>query len=88
MNKAEFTDALRIAKDATIDLTDEEIGLMDGYGLPDFKPVSVSTRQVARMVRWQAQYIFGGWDAEEINSIRQLGRKRFEINNEVENANA
>ena len=83
MNVAEFKDALRIAKDADIDLSDEELGVMNGYGLPDFKPVSVSTRQVARMIRWQAQYIGGGWDAEEINSIRQLGRKRFEINHEV-----
>lgn len=84
MNKVEFTDALRIAKDSTIDLIDEELGLMNGYGLPNFEPVSVSTRQVARMIRWQALYLNGGWDVEEINSVRQLGRNRFEINNEVE----
>lgn len=79
MNKAEMTQALAIAKNPEIDLTNEDISLFDGYGLSDFTPVHVTVKQVARVIRWQAQYMDGTWDANEINSIANLGRKRFMI---------
>jgi hypothetical protein len=78
MNKAEMTQALAIAK-SDADLMNEDIAIFDGYGLPDFTPVHVTVRQVARIIRWQAQYMNGEWDADEINSIANLGRKRFMI---------
>lgn len=79
MNKAEMTQALAIAKDNTIDLLNEDISLFDGYGLSDFVPVHVTLRQVARIIRWQAQCLDGTWDANEINQIANKGRKRFMI---------
>ena len=78
MNKAEMTQALAIAK-SKIDLQDQEISIFDGYGLSDFVPVHVTILQVARLIRWQAQYMNGGWDADEINMIANKGRKRFII---------
>ncbi len=79
MNKAEMTQALAIAKDSTIDLLNEDISLFDGYGMEDFTPVHVTLRQVARVIRWQAQYMNGTWNAAEINMIAHYGRKRFMI---------
>lgn len=79
MNKAEMTQALTIAKNADIDLTNEDISLFDGYGLNGFVPIHVTVKQVARVIRWQAQYMNGTWDAEEINMITNYGRKRFII---------
>ena len=83
MNKIEFIDAMRIAKDSTIDLQNDDMDIMYGCGLPDFQPVSVSTRQVARLIRWQAQCFDGTWDSEAVNEVRQIGRRMFEINNKV-----
>lgn len=78
MNKAELKQALAIAK-SKIDLQDQDISIFDGYGLSDFKVVHVTVLQVARLIRWQAQYMNGSWDAEEINSIANRGRKYFQI---------
>lgn len=52
MNKAEMTQALTIAKNADIDLTNEDISLFDGYGLNGFVPIHVTVKQVARVIRW------------------------------------
>tara|TARA_Y100000034_G_C6854379_1_gene388016 strand:- start:835 stop:1080 length:246 start_codon:yes stop_codon:yes gene_type:complete len=79
MNKQEMTQALEIAKDQSQNLTDVDTDVMFGYGLPDFKPVHVTTRQVASIIRWQAGRFDGTWDAKEIDDIANLGRKRFMI---------
>lgn len=79
MNKAEMTQALAIAKNPEINLSNEDISLFDGYGLDDFTPVHVTINQVARVIRWQAQYMDGTWDAAEIHMIAHYGRKRFRI---------
>ena len=79
MNKAEMAQALKIAKNPDNDLTGEDISLFDGYGLPGFVRIHVTLRQVARVIRWQAQRMDGTWDGEEINMIAHHGRRRFVI---------
>lgn len=84
MNAAEYKAAFAIADDTSIDLSGEDISIFDGYGLPDFKPVVATLRQVARLMRWQALYMMtkpgaSRWDAEELTSIRNLFRKRVTV---------
>jgi hypothetical protein len=51
-----------------------------GCALPDFKPVWCTIKEVAALIRWQCCYIFGGgYDAAELNSIADIGRRKFKI---------
>lgn len=84
MTAAEFKNAFAIADNTSLDLSGEDISIFDGYGLPEFKPVVATLRQVARLMRWQAMYIAtkpgeSRWDAEELTSIRDLFRKRVTV---------
>ena len=78
MTKPELAKAFEIAK-SDQDLTHEDIDLFDGFGLPDFQKVTCTLRQVAGLIRWQAQYMTGGWDMSAINEIRTCGRSRFMV---------
>lgn len=77
MNKSEFKQALEIAK------SDEQTGdipnCMRGCALKGFQPCCVTLNNVAALIRYQAAYMFGGWSADEINSVASIGRKNFLI---------
>jgi hypothetical protein len=79
MNKKEFQTAVTIAQNDSIDLGNEDLGSFDGFGLADFAPVTVTLRQVARLIRWQCQQFSGGYDMEALQEIRDHGRRRFDI---------
>ena len=79
MTKSEFQRAWALAQSDEELINKVDLGPFDGFGLPEFKPVVVTTAQVAALLRWQGQYIFGGWDMEAVNQVRQLGRRRFEV---------
>ena len=77
MTKDQLSRAVSIA-DSDEDLSHEDLHHFDGFGLKDFNPVFCTMRQLARLVRWQCQYIFGdGFDADALNEIARHGRKRF-----------
>jgi hypothetical protein len=78
MTLAQFQAAFKLA-DSRENLTDDYHEVFDGYGLPEFEPVTVTIRQVARLMRWQAGMLNGNWDSEELNTIREVGRKKFLI---------
>jgi len=78
MTQQEFKDAVSIAK-SDVYLFDEDMDIMYGCGLPDFQPVTVTLRQVARHIRWQALYFDGSWDSEELSEIQRIGRRKFII---------
>jgi len=80
MTKQEFKRAFALAQ-SDVDLIEHvDLAVFDGCGLPDFQPVAVTTAQVAGLIRWQGQYIFGGgFDMEAVNEVRQIGRRKFEI---------
>jgi hypothetical protein len=78
MNLQEFKAAVELAKSEE-DLFEEDTEHFLGYGLPDFKPVVATIPQVAHLIRWQAGYLTGGWDAEQLTEIQRLGRHRFII---------
>jgi hypothetical protein len=78
MTNQEFKQAFKIAEsDET--LTNEAADLFNGFGLNNFKPVFVTLRQVAELMRWQAKFLNGTWDMDALNEIGRLGRYRFKI---------
>jgi hypothetical protein len=77
MTNEQFKEAVTLAKSDT-EIKDD-IDIFDGYGLNDFKPVFVTLRQVARLIRWQCATFAGTWDSKELQSIQRFGRKRFQI---------
>ena len=87
MNTVQFNQAFELAK-AKVELPeyrpadfglDVDYGLFDGYAYPDFDPVTCTIKQVAALMRWQARYLNGNWDMEEINDIREVGRAKFMV---------
>ena len=78
MTSAEFKAAFQLAKSGE-DLSRFSMDSFDGFGLPDFKPVTVQTGDVARLIRWQAGCFDGSWDMEAAGAVRECGRKRFLI---------
>lgn len=78
MTTREFKDAFTIAK-SDVSLVQHDIDIFDGFGLSEFQPVTVTVEQVARLIRYQAQYMNGGWDSEALDEIRELGRRKFVV---------
>ena len=64
------------------DLTMDNLHIFDGFGLPDFEPVTCRIEDVAGLIAWQCSYINSdGIDVDALNEIRKFGRKRFLIAN-------
>jgi|GEM_PF-1622239 len=78
MNKAEFQEAYRIAC-SDQDLSDHDIDLLNGFGLPDFKPVCVTIEAVARTIRWQCFCLDGSIDQEALNECQTHFRRRVTV---------
>lgn len=78
MTTAQFRQAFQLAQ-FSADLSGEEIDHFGGFALPGFEPVPCTVRQVARLIRWQCQYLGGGWDMEAAREIQQCGRRRFVV---------
>lgn len=76
MTTQEFKEAFKIAESKE-DLSQHDIGVFDGFGLQEFETVTVHVKQVARLIRYQAQYMNGGWDADALNEVREFGRRKF-----------
>jgi len=78
MTTQEFKAAFAIAKQSH-DMPPEDISMFDGFGLPDFQPVTVTLPQLASLIRWQAACFNGSWDATALEEIRSCGRRRFVV---------
>ena len=80
MRKAELSAALKLAQTDT-DLANEDISIFDGFGLQDFKPVTCTIPQLARLIRWQCFVLNGTIDGQALNEIAFHGKKRFVVLN-------
>lgn len=78
MTSKQFKQAFQIANNNDIELMGD-LSQFNGYALSDFKPVHATINQVAWLIRWQAQYLSGGWDMEELERIAKVGRTKFII---------
>ena len=75
MRKCDLEAAMAIAQ-GDEDLTNEDIGLFNGFALPDFEPVACTLRALARLIRWQCIQFNGGVYQVELNTIWAC-RRRF-----------
>ena len=84
MTAEQFRHAFVIAKaDVEIDTEKHTLRPFDGYGLEGFEPITVTLEQVARCIRYQCAYMFGGgWDEEELESLKYYGKRKFIICND------
>jgi len=78
MNAIEFKKAFAIAKSGK-SLAHINIDCMFGFGLKDFQPVTCTLEQIAYLMKWQALQFNGVWLSEELEIIRQAGKKKFII---------
>ncbi len=79
MTRKEAQAAYALANDPQQTFTAVDTGIFDGFGLPEFKPVHVTLRQVAALMRWQALQMNGEWDHTALTEVIELGRARFLI---------
>jgi len=79
MTKQEIQQATSIAMDSKVELSGVDISVFNGFGLPDFKPVRVTIRQIARLIRWQAVMFNGELDADMYNKVADAGRRKFMV---------
>jgi len=78
MTKKEINSAMTIANSQET-LSEVDISIFDGFGLPDFKPVNTTLRQVARLIRWQCFLMNGELDAQKFNELCYFAKQRFSI---------
>ena len=78
MTKQEFKEAFALATSDT-ELTGGTVEHFCGFGLPDFQPVPATLQDVAMLIRHQAIFFDGSVDREELTSIMNNGRRRFQI---------
>ena len=81
MTLAQFQKAFAIANDASIDLSNVDDSILFGCGLAVFEPVYTTLEAVAKLIRWQAMQFNGEWDAEALNEVATIGRKKFMVLN-------
>lgn len=80
MKAANLDRALAIARSDT-PLNVADLAIFDGYGLPDFRPVTCTVEALAMLLRWECVCLDGSVDAEALQQIAQLGRHRFTVLN-------
>jgi hypothetical protein len=56
-----------------------DLAIFDGFGLPDFKPITCTVEALAMLIRWQCFCLDGSIDAEALAEIAELGRRRFTV---------
>ena len=78
MTRSQLEKAVQLALSDT-DLDVADLAIFDGFGLRGFEPVTVTTRALAMLVRWQCIQFNGHIDPENLNEIATLGRKRFNV---------
>ncbi len=78
MKTADLDAALVIARsDRPLNVVD--LSIFDGYGLPNFKPITCTVEALAMLVRWQCVCFDGSIDSNALAEIAELGRHRFMV---------
>lgn len=78
MTKQEFKEAFALAKKEK-DMSEVDTRILEGCGLPGFRPIHCTLRQVAALLRWQALLLSGEWDTKELNVLAIIARRKFQI---------
>jgi len=75
MRAPEFKAACKLAFNPSVDLTGENDDSFWGFGLPGFKPIMASLRQVAKTIRYQCLQFDGGIDQDNLQECRTAFRR-------------
>jgi hypothetical protein len=78
MTHKQLSEAVAVAR-SDADLNIEDLSIFDGYGLPDFQPVTCTIEALAILIRWDCMWFNGQIDQEALNQIAKLGRHRFHV---------
>lgn len=78
MTKDQLSAAMTIAK-AEGSLLNEDLAIFEGYGLPSFKAITCTVRQVAALIRWQCVNIDGGIDGLALQELASRGKTLFNV---------
>lgn len=78
MTKEEFKKAMEISREED-DMSEVDISVFQGYGLPGFGRIHVTLRQVAALIRWECLQFNGEYDGKKLNYVANTGRQRFQI---------
>lgn len=76
MTKQQFDAALKLAQ-SNKDLTGVDDSILDGCGLPNFQPVTITLGTAAKFLRWHVITLTGGVDSLALNEMRSISRKRW-----------
>ncbi len=81
MTTKQLAQAVELAVDSNLSLQSEwdQLHIFDGFGLFNFKQVTVTLKQLAALVRWQCLYLPGGIDAEALDEIAKAGKTKFMV---------
>lgn len=81
MTRNQFATCVSLARDYSRDLSSVDDSAVFGCGLPNFKPVFVTVDQVAKFVRWQCGYIYGGsgFDPVALAECADIARSKFTL---------
>jgi len=82
MNRHQLEKAVQLAL-SKADLDVADLAIFDGFGLPGFRPVTVTTRALAMLIRWQCVQLNGQINSEALDEIATLGRTRFSVVDDV-----
>jgi hypothetical protein len=77
VNLQQFRSAVHIAKNEPERTEGVNQDHLFGCGTPEFKQTSTSIEAVAALIRYQALFMDGSWDEEEIESLRLTAKKKF-----------
>tara|TARA_Y100000992_G_C21207057_1_gene463455 strand:- start:565 stop:855 length:291 start_codon:yes stop_codon:yes gene_type:complete len=78
MDNNQFSQAVAMAR-SDIELDQYDTDILMGFGLPDFKQVSVILEVAAACIRWQCAQFDGGWDNEAMEECRNAFRHKVLI---------
>ena len=80
MKASDLDAALAIAR-SDRPLNIEDLSIFDGFGLPDFKPITCTVEALAMLIRWQCFQLNGEINAEASQEIATYGKRRFSVLN-------
>lgn len=75
MTTKQFNESVKLASSYPEENTDCFLGC----GLPDFKTVYCTLKQVAAFINYQARFFNGTFDQEELQSLKKIAKNKFLI---------
>lgn len=80
MTTKQFAEAVKYSENTNIEeLYQEDDSILNGCALNDFRPVHTTIPAVAKFVRYHAMQFNGKWDAQELDNMARIAKKKFLI---------